>query len=298
MLEAAIQKGELGEGGYESWLLLGETLSMDEREDAAIQALAEGVNRAKANGPAGAGMLVCPFFMIVYTYSDNDDQSLAIAYTNEAYERASLTMLLRWLQAKYPSLSIPEETLKSVTQSAWHSSPLIMDAFLDLARSQNASGVVDADVQMALGVLLYSKGDYEHASDCFSSALSVQPSVRLSRPHRTACIHSLSQDFRLWNRYGSCLSNGNRPEESLSAYQEALRQRPTYTRAVYNVAVACMNIGAHQEAVEHLLGALAGQESAGKETSEQLWTTLRRAFSIMVGTTIFVHYYSKGLTDG
>lgn len=58
ILEAAIQKGELGEGGYESWLLLGETRSMDEREDSALVALAEGVKRATASGASGAGMLV------------------------------------------------------------------------------------------------------------------------------------------------------------------------------------------------------------------------------------------------
>lgn len=38
---------------------------------------------------------------------------------------------------------------------------------------------------------------------------------------------------------GSCLSNGNKPEEALGAYREALQLRPTYTRAIYNVAVAC-----------------------------------------------------------
>jgi peroxin-5 len=53
---------------------------------------------------------------------------------------------------------------------------------------------------------------------------------------------------------------------------------------VYNVAVACMNIGAHAEAIEHLLAALGGQESAGNEKSAQLWTTLQRAFSIMVSS--------------
>lgn len=43
----------------------------------------------------------------------------------------------------------------------------------------------------------------------------------------------------LWNRLGSSLSNGNHPEEALGAYREALQLRPTYTRAIYNVGVAC-----------------------------------------------------------
>ena len=58
LLEAAIQKGELGEGGYETWIMLGEVKSMDEHEDAAMRALAEGVKRAEAAGAAGQGMLV------------------------------------------------------------------------------------------------------------------------------------------------------------------------------------------------------------------------------------------------
>ena len=50
LLEAAIQKGELGEGGYEAWILLGETRSMDEREEAGMRALTEGVRRAEEAG--------------------------------------------------------------------------------------------------------------------------------------------------------------------------------------------------------------------------------------------------------
>lgn len=58
MLEAAIQKGQLGEGGYETWILLGETRNMDEREEAGMRALMEGVKRAEGNGTPGPGMMV------------------------------------------------------------------------------------------------------------------------------------------------------------------------------------------------------------------------------------------------
>jgi len=58
LLEAAIQKGELGEGGYEAWILLGETRNMDEREEVGMKALTEGVRLAEKAGAAGAGMLV------------------------------------------------------------------------------------------------------------------------------------------------------------------------------------------------------------------------------------------------
>ena len=55
------------------------------------------------------------------------------------------------------------------------------------------------------------------------------------------------QDYLLWNRLGSSLSNGNKPEESLGAYREALMLRPTYTRAIYNVGVACKCGRAHRQ---------------------------------------------------
>lgn len=44
-----------------------------------------------------------------------------------------------------------------------------------------------------------------------------------------------------------------------------------------------LNIGAHKEAAEHFLSALELQESTGdRQTSDQLWFTLRRAFIQMV----------------
>lgn len=58
MLEAAIQKGDLGEGGYEAWILLGDVRTMDEREDAGMRAMAQGVRLAEAAGTPGPGMLV------------------------------------------------------------------------------------------------------------------------------------------------------------------------------------------------------------------------------------------------
>ncbi|KAH9040745.1 peroxisome targeting signal receptor [Lactarius pseudohatsudake] len=246
LLEAAIQKGELGEGGYEAWILLGETRNMDEREEAGMKALTEGVRIAEEAGAAGMGML-----------------SLAISYTNESLDRASHSMLMRWLCARFPDVPVPPEAQNSLTRSSWHSHNVVTEAFLTVARTQHAQGVIDPDVQLALGVLFYTNGAYDRAKDCFESALSVRPT-----------------DYLLWNRLGSSLSNGNKPEESLGAYREALMLRPTYTRAIYNVGVACLNIGAHKEAAEHLLSALSMQETTG-DKSKQLWQTLRRAFIAM-----------------
>lgn len=114
---------------------------------------------------------------------------------------------------------------------------------------------------------------------------------------------SFNQDFLLWNRLGATLANGGNPEEAISAYRRALDIRPTFTRATYNLGVSCLNIGCYQEAAEHLLAAIEGQNiresSVGKKNvgsfggvdvggegeedgSANLWQTLRRAFLCMV----------------
>ena len=58
MLEAAIQNDDLGEGGYEAWILLGDVRAMDEREDAGMRAMMQGVRLAEVAGTPGPGMLV------------------------------------------------------------------------------------------------------------------------------------------------------------------------------------------------------------------------------------------------
>ncbi|KAG8985369.1 Peroxisomal membrane signal receptor PTS1, partial [Tulasnella sp. 427] len=250
MLEAAIQKGELGEGGYETWILLGETRSMDEREDLGLLALRQGVKIAKEAGAVGPGML-----------------SLAVSYTNESYETAANHTLRDWLVAKYPDVRMEQ------TKSPWHAREVITNAFLSVAQRLHAEGKNDPDVQVGLGILYYTETAYDKAKDCFESALWARP-----------------DDYLLWNRLGSCLSNGAKPEEALNVYREALRIRPTYTRAIFNVGVACLNIGAYKEAAEHFLSALSSQKTSSggvpppdlnATRSEQLWKTLRKTFESM-----------------
>jgi peroxin-5 len=242
LLEAAIQKGELGEGGYEAWILLGETRNMDEREDAGMRALAEGVRRAETAGSPGLGMLVSkvnnpPHLVTIFTKL----QSLAISYTNESYDKASHLMLLRWLRSRHPSHPIPEETLKAVGHNLpWDTHTRVTEAFLSLARQQHKDGILDPDVQVGLGILFYANAEFDLAKDCFQSALSVRPKASQPMQQSSVVFDFLLQDYLLWNRLGSSLSNGSKPEEALGAYQEALQLRPTYTRAIYNVGVACM----------------------------------------------------------
>jgi tetratricopeptide (TPR) repeat protein len=47
------------------------------------------------------------------------------------------------------------------------------------------------------------------------------------------------QDYLLWNRLGATLANGGNPEEAVDAYRKALELKPTFTRAIFNLGVAC-----------------------------------------------------------
>ncbi|KAF9529229.1 hypothetical protein CPB83DRAFT_852899 [Crepidotus variabilis] len=242
--EAAIQRGDLGEGGYEAWILLGETRNMDEEEEAGMRALIEGVRKAQEGGTSGPGLL-----------------SLAISFTNKSFDKASHTMLLRWFRSRFPDVPIPEATVQAVKSSmAWATHDKITELFLGVARQQHAENKMDDELQIGLGVLFYTAGEYSRAQDCFATALTARP-----------------KDYLLWNRLGSSLSNDRKPEEALGAYREALQRRPMYTRAIYNVGVACLNIGADREAAEHFLSAIQLQKGSSGETSESLWSTLRKA---------------------
>jgi hypothetical protein len=107
-------------------------------------------------------------------------------------------MLLRWLQARFPSHPIPEETAKAVKGDAlWESHRRLTDVFINLARSQHQQGVMEPDVQVGLGILFYADKEYDRAKDCFETALTAKPKVYPSRalldlsdvPVRSSRIH-------------------------------------------------------------------------------------------------------------
>lgn len=268
--EAACRKDE---SRAEAWKAAGETWAADEREAKGIRALEKAV---ACGGPAGVAAWL----------------SLAVAYVNEGQELRALATLEKWLSIAYPSISLPALDSTQI-RSPWDASNRVIDLFLAAAQAGPTSrapgqsselGIVDPDVQVGLGILFYSNSEYEKAKDCFEAALSMRP-----------------DDFVLWNRLGATLANSGHPEDAIQAYRKALDLRPTFTRAIYNLGVSCLNIGCYHEAAEHLLAALQGQMTReemvqnrkGKggdadlgranlgDGSDNLWHTLRRAFLCM-----------------
>lgn len=216
--------------------------------------------------------------------------SLAISYTNEGYDTAAHQTLERYISRAYPNIKaapLPAEIsgskdpIEGTEGNPWASLNRVTDLFLQAARQGNSAGQIDPEVQVGLGVLFYTQSAYEQAQDCFNTALSARPN-----------------DFLLWNRLGATLANGGKPEEAIAAYHKALELRPTFTRAIYNLSVSCLNLGAHHEAAEHLLAALSLQQThtlpdvpegeqpaptplAEAGESHNLWSTLRRIFLVM-----------------
>ncbi|KAJ9091162.1 hypothetical protein QFC20_007720 [Naganishia adeliensis] len=280
---AAAQASQLSEGGGQTllaggeaavWTLLGQTQAMDEKETSAVRALEEGRKRFEAE--RGRSELADRTF-------GEGLVSLAISYTNESYDYSALLALHRYLSLLHPSYAgpVPSSDLEvdmldpetHDIPNPWHANQRLTESYLALARDQITAGVVDADVQVGLGVLYYQTGEFERARDCWVAALGVRPT-----------------DFQLWNRLGATLANSGSPEEAIDAYRRALELKPSFTRAIYNLGVSCLNIGVYQEAAEHLLAGLAlhtvdasavpsaklGNGADSPDHSTTLWTTLRR----------------------
>lgn len=247
-----------------AWQRLGESQAMNEHEEKAIQAL----ERALALDANNLGAYL----------------SLAVSYINEGYDQAANATLLQYLHHTHPHLAPSPEfpALRDEATNPWARLTYVRDLFLKAARENAASGQMDAEVQIALGVLFYSSSSYDQARDCFEAALQSRP-----------------DDFQLWNRLGATLANGGNPELATEAYHKALELRPTFTRAIYNLSVSCLNLGAHHQAAEHLLSALTLQRAqplpdtadgpteraapplAASKESESLWSTLRSIFVVL-----------------
>ncbi|WOO80176.1 Peroxisomal targeting signal receptor [Vanrija pseudolonga] len=244
----------LGISRAQAWAILGRTQAENEMEDKALAAFEQGrkeINDDPASKRAAAELLT----------------NLAISYVNESLDLAALTTLHQLLTTLHPTHAgaAPSRAEFVASDNPWALHQRMTDQFLALAREQYANaGHVDPDVQVGLGTLYYMMGEFGEARSCWVAALGERP-----------------DDYLLWNRLGATLANGGEPEQAVDAYRRALEIKPTFTRAIANLGVACLNIGVHREAAEHFLAALAMQptDPMGVAAPEaySLWSTLRRA---------------------
>ena len=225
--EAAVQRNP---DHVEAWVYLGTVQAQNEKETAAIRAL----ERALKLDPNNLDALM----------------GLAVSYTNEGYDSTAYRTLERWLSIKYPAIIAPSELsaphqLGFTDRHQLHQR--VTEHFIRAAQLSPDGEHMDPDVQVGLGVLFYGAEEYDKAVDCFRAALH---STELGASNRREQLHLL------WNRLGATLANSGRSEEAIAAYEEALRLRPNFVRARYNLGVSCINIGCHHEAAAHFLTAL------------------------------------------
>lgn len=215
-------KTQLQTSDANSWKLLGLRQQENERDGAAIAALRQAV---RMNPSLLEGWL-----------------ALAVSYTNENCRADAYDALEQWIanHEQYKHL-VNNNGKTKMGPEGRHS--YITNMFLEAARSSPGMEM-DADVQVGLGVLFNVSEEYEKAIDCFKAALVSKP-----------------QDYLLWNKLGATLANSRDSAGAIEAYFNALEISPTYVRARYNLAISCINLGQHREAAEHLLTALALQQS-------------------------------------
>lgn len=249
-LEAAVLRDPTNAA---AWFELGVKQQESEREQKAMCALQRSVTLDPTHIPAWL--------------------ALAVSYTNDNHRAGTYNAIREWMnrneklapavaqyRAEHPELSGDTSTAAQYTD--------LVDCLMHVIRS-DMSGEIDADVQIALAVMLNTNEEYVKACDCFQTALAVRP-----------------EDWLLYNRVGATLANSNRPQEALQYYYRALELNPLYIRARYNLGISCINLLKYKEAAGHILDALLLQDSEGMAdapgssegrgvTSSALWGSLK-----------------------
>lgn len=195
-----------------AWLDLGIKQQENEREDLAIAALHRAIQ-------------IEPTLREAWL-------ALAVSYTNEADRSAALEAIERWIEASPQYREIVSHYRADVQGAASKAAQTprerhdrVTGLLMALARHGSMQSTIDADVQVALGVLFNASEDYDKAVDCFETALHVRP-----------------EDWLLYNRLGATLSNSGRSSDALRYYQQALELKPGFVRCHFNMSISCLNL--------------------------------------------------------
>ncbi|KAJ6499061.1 hypothetical protein C8R45DRAFT_864346 [Mycena sanguinolenta] len=249
-LEAVVQRNMTDAS---AWYDLGVKQQANEREKQALQALTRAVE-------------LDPSYLVAWL-------ALAISQTNDGNRAGTHDAVRQWVDrnerystavARYRAAHPDGEGVPMAERFA-----NLIQCLIEMARSDQGDAI-DADIQIALAVLLNTNEDYAKAQDCFRTALAVRP-----------------DDWLLYNRVGATMANSGRAEEALQYYYRALELNPMYIRARFNLGISCINLRRFEEAAQHILDALGLQESDGVSyggesntsgvTTTALWDSLRTA---------------------
>ncbi|KAI0028610.1 hypothetical protein K488DRAFT_89580 [Vararia minispora EC-137] len=257
-LEAAVQREPMD---AKAWFDLGVKQQENEREMQALQALRRAVELDPGHLPSWL--------------------ALAISSTNEGLRQHTIDAVRQWIlrNGRYTAIVAthggPGGTFDSLVSCL-------------LAMVRHAGNELDADVQIALAILLNANEDYFKALDCFQAALAVRP-----------------DDWVLYNRVGATLANSGAADEAISYYYRALELNPAYIRARFNLGISCINLSRYDEAAQHILDALVlqdsdtvqGQDSRGVTTAS-LWDSLRVTCLHMQRTDLISFCNNRDLEGG
>lgn len=247
-LEAVVQRDG---NNAAAWYELGVKQQENERETKAVQAL----ERSVELDPTHLGAWL----------------ALSVSYTNDSNRMGVYNAIKEWAirNPKYKHMAQNATLTSAINVSPPVDFEALIECLISMARSADEVGGVDADVQVALAVLLNTTDEYAKAQDCFLTALAVRP-----------------DDWLLYNRVGATMANNGQAEEALQFYYRALDLNPAYIRARFNLGISCINLRRYEEAQSHILDALVLQDSDGVEddsgmndkrgvTSSILWDSLK-----------------------
>lgn len=240
-LEAAVQQSPRDAS---AWLALGLKQQENERDDAAIRALA----RAVQLEPEMRGAYL----------------ALAVSYTNEARDEQAMASLESWIELggggrnETPGLTIPERQA------------FIIDRLIGIARQRPDD--LDPDVQVALGVLFNSSEEYAKAEDCFTAALEARPDdwVLYNRLGATLANSGRSHEaIKFYHRALALHPNFVRAQFNLGISYINLAQ--------YRLAAQCILDAIRLQHADITEGYGEGAPTVKGVTSDALWSTLRMA---------------------
>ncbi|KAI8993043.1 TPR-like protein [Trametes punicea] len=247
-LEAAVQRDPTN---ATRWYELGVKQQENEREQKAVQALRRALELDPTHLPSWL--------------------ALAVSHTNEGDRAGAYNAIREWVErnGRYAEAVAQFRAAHPERADAGQAEKLteLMHCLMSIVRT-NAGGEIDADIQIALAVLLNTNEEYSKARDCFTTALAVRPN-----------------DWLLYNRVGATLANSGHPDEALQYYYTALELNPAYIRARFNLGISCINLRRYDEAAQHILDALVLQDGDSVHdpeandkrgvTSSALWDSLK-----------------------